>query len=484
MKKLYALISVLSLVCIGVVNAQYSVIHNFNDTAGSFPISSLTYAGGVLYGITGTGGDTPCTCGVIFSINADGTGYKDMHDFGGISLTDGNAPVGKLALAGNRLNGMTGNGMATTGDNDCTTCGMVFSINTDGSGYRKLYNFGDAPVLNCNNGCMPSGSFTLSDSILYGMANGGPTGDGAIFFMDTSGTVYDTLMTFNGTNGSSPTGTLTLSGTRLYGMTSKGGANNLGCIFAINTNGTGFDTLMSFNGINGSKPQGSLTIAGSVLYGMTEYGDTLNSGNIFSIHTDGTGYRDLYDFTNAENPQGDLTLSGNLLYGMTNGGGANGYGSVFSIDTNGNNFSTLFSFCRSSCNDTTGTSPQGDLTLSGNVLYGMTYGGGTDGDGVIFKLDTNSTTEINEISAATGGVNLYPNPNNGSFTISITLPVPVTVVQPQIEIYNVLGKMIYHAGVTTGNAQISLSNAARGMYLYRIVTNDGKPVGIGKFVME
>jgi uncharacterized repeat protein (TIGR03803 family) len=484
MKNIYLLISVSFLLGTGTARAQFSVLHNFNDTAGSFPISSLTYGGGVLYGITGSGGDTPCNCGIIFSINANGTGYKDMHDFGGISDIDGNAPVGKLALAGNRLYGMTGNGMATTGGNDCTTCGMIFSINTDGSGYRKLYNFGDDPVLNCYNGCMPSGSFTLSDSILYGMANGGPTGDGAIFFTDTSGTVYDTLMTFNGTNGSSPSGALTLSGTRLYGMTTLGGANNLGCIFAINTNGSGFDTLMSFNGANGSKPLGSLTISGNVLYGMTEYGDTLNSGNIFSIHTDGTGYRDLHDFTNSENPQGDLTLSGNLLYGMTTGGGANLYGYVFSIDTNGNNFNTIFNFCGSSCNDTTGYAPESGLTLSGNVLYGMTYAGGTHGDGIIFKLDTNTTTSIHEVTATPGGINLYPNPTDGKFTLTLTQPAAIIATQPRLEIYNELGEMVYQSNITTGYSQINLPNPAKGVYLYRMVTMDSIPVGEGKFVVE
>jgi len=469
-----------------VVNAQFNNLHNFNDTAGSFPVSSLTEGGGVFYGITGTGGDTACNCGCIFSINASGSGFKDMHNFLGSAHLDGSSPVGNLALVGNRLYGLTGNGQMTTNGNSCTTCGTMFAINTDGSGYSALYNFGDVPVTDCATGCQPSGSLTYSDTVFYGMANGGPSNDGVIFVMDTGGAWIDTLMSFNGATRSMPTGALTLSGNVLYGMTSKGGSDNQGCVFKINTNGTGFDTLMSFNGPNGSKPIGSLTLSGNVLYGMTEFGGSYASGRIFSINTNGTGYADLFDFndTLGANPVGDLTLAGNVLYGMTDGGGALSYGDIFSINTNGNNFNDLFDFCNSSCNDSTGINPYGDLTLFGNTLYGMAYGGGLYNSGVIFKFDTGTTTSIRQLSAVTGSASVYPNPNNGNLILSLSLPTAVTGTQPQIEIYNVLGELVYHANIATGNSQISLSNPVPGFYLYRIMSYDGKLIGEGKFVVE
>ena len=486
MKKVNLFISVLFILLTAVVNAQFTNLHNFNDTAGSFPISSLTLGGSVFYGITGTGGDTACNCGCIFSINANGTGFNDMHNFLGSAHLDGTYPVGNLALVGNRLYGLTNNGQMTTNGNSCTTCGTMFAINTDGSGYSALYNFGDVPGTNCATGCQPSGSLTYSDTVFYGMAGGGPTDDGVIFVMDTSGAWIDTLMSFNGANGSMPTGALTLSGNVLYGMTSKGGSDNQGSVFKINTNGTGFDTLMSFNGPNGSTPIGSLTLSGNVLYGMTEDGGSYTSGRIFSINTNGTGYADLFDFndTLGASPQGDLTLAGNVLYGMTSSGGALSYGDIFSINTNGANMTDLFDFCLSTCNDTTGTNPEGDLILYGNALYGMDYGGGLYNAGVIFKLDTNSITSINELTIATGAVNLYPNPNNGKLTISLALPTAVTETLPQVEIYNVLGEIVYHANIATGNSQISLSNPVPGFYLYRIVSHDGKLTGEGKFVVE
>ena len=51
-----------------------------------------------------------------------------------------------------------------------------------------------------------------------------------------------------------------------------------------------------------------------------------------------------FDGTNGQYPYGDLTLSGNILYGMTYSGGNDGYGNVFSVHTNGGNFMDLADF--------------------------------------------------------------------------------------------------------------------------------------------
>src|SRR5580692_4753850 len=79
-------------------------------------------------------------------------------------------------------------------------------------------------------------------------------------------------------------------------------------------------------------------------------------------------FTDLLNFyySTSKNPIGSLTLSGNILYGLTTDGGA-GYGTVFSVHTNGSNYKDLLDF-----NVTNGATPEGSLTLSGGVLYGMT----------------------------------------------------------------------------------------------------------------
>jgi uncharacterized repeat protein (TIGR03803 family) len=58
-------------------------------------------------------------------------------------------------------------------------------------------------------------------------------------------------------------------------------------------------------------------------------------GTIFQIGTDGTGYAVLHSFAGGANdgsrPQGDLTLIGSTLYGMTVAGGSSDLGTVFSL---------------------------------------------------------------------------------------------------------------------------------------------------------
>lgn len=467
MKSFYLVISVLFLLGTQTAKAQYVNLHNFNDTAGSFPVATLTLAGNVLYGLTGTGGANNVGC--IFTLNTDGNGFKDLHDFQA-SPTDCDNPWGSLTLVGGQLYGMASNG-GTAGS---TTDGSIFSIDTNGNNYMIRFNFGGLNI-----GFSPYGSLTLSDTVFYGMAGGGPFSEGVIFTIDTAGNRYDTVMTFNGITGASPHGSLTLAGNVLYGMTPDGGANNGGNIFSVHTDGTSYKNMHQFG--SGSTPTGSLALLGGLLYGMTEYGGTNGYGNIFSIDTDGTGYKDRFDFndTLGAYPQGDLTISGNLLYGMTSSGGLNGFGNVFVVDTNGTGFTTLLDF-----NGANGKNPEGDLVLSGGLLYGMAYGGGTDSAGVIFKLDTTTPTAINEIAPVQQGINIYPNPNTGQFRVALNNRAISNGVQLQIKIYDLLGESVYQSYITGANSQIELPNPTKGVYFYRMLTNDGNLAGEGKFVVE
>jgi uncharacterized repeat protein (TIGR03803 family) len=126
---------------------------------------------------------------------------------------------------------------------------------------------GDYSILasfNGANGANPQGGLTLDGSTLYGMTqNGGSSGHGNIFSINTDGTGFQNLLSFNGANGANPYGSLTLSGSTLYGMTPFGGSSgNNGIVFSINTNGTSFQNLFSFDGPNGgySGPTSSLTL--------------------------------------------------------------------------------------------------------------------------------------------------------------------------------------------------------------------------------
>lgn len=91
-----------------------------------------------------------------------------------------------------------------------------------------------------------------------------------------------------------------------------------------------------------------------------------------------------FNGTNGSTPWGDVTLSGKVLYGMTKDGGAHNIGCIFSVDTNGNNYKDLLDF-----DSANGRLPSGDLVLLGNKLFGMPITGGLNFDGCLFSIDTN-----------------------------------------------------------------------------------------------
>jgi uncharacterized repeat protein (TIGR03803 family) len=72
------------------------------------------------------------------------------------------------------------------------------------------------------------------------------------------------------------------------------------------------------------------------------------------------------------------------LYGTTTAGGTNGDGVVFSINTNGTCFTNLYSFAGGG----DGANPYAGLTLSGNTLYGTALYGGTNGTQYFSGLGT------------------------------------------------------------------------------------------------
>jgi len=91
-----------------------------------------------------------------------------------------------------------------------------------------------------------------------------------------------------------------------------------------------------------------------------------------------------------------------------------------------------------------------------------------------------NTTAVIELSASPTKINLFPNPNNGSFTLESSN----LTGHSSIEIYNMLGEVVYKSTITQSTSQISLNNSIAGVYLYRIISEKGNLVGTGKFVVE
>ena len=253
-------------------------------------------------------------------------------------------------------------------------------------------------------GSLPQGSLVLSNGKLYGATReGGAQGAGAIFSIKTDGTGKTTLHSFSGgADGAGPLGGLFVSGSTLYGMTNGGGNFTRGTIFKINTDGTNKTALYHFGATanDGISPVGELVSDGSALYGFTNQGGTHGDGTVFKININGTGMTTLHSFNciiaaaDGCHPQTQmrLILSGNKLYGMTQGGGSQHGGSIFTINTDGTGMTTLYSFVDPNMHGgVDGAHTHGSLILSSGRLYGMTSNGGTSGFGTVFSVKTDGT---------------------------------------------------------------------------------------------
>jgi uncharacterized repeat protein (TIGR03803 family) len=451
---------------------QYTVILNSNcnglSSSGNL-YGTPTLIGHKLYAMQELAGGG--NYGSIFSVNTNGTGYNTVVAFNG---TDGAFPTGNsVTLSGALLYGMTTYG----GPNP--SYGNIFSVDTDGTGFTNLHYFNDT------NGGTPTGSLIVSGNTLFGMTKEGGEStnpsvkfqDGCIFSIKTNGNGYKVIHYFNDTNGAYPYGTLILSGGVLYGMTEGGGSGGQGVIFSIDTNGSNYTILHAFLGASdGQIPQGNLVIStsGRILYGQT-------ATNCFSIHIDGSSYTTFGP--GSVNP-GSLLLSSGYLYGMTQTGGANNQGTIFSIDTNGNGYLDIHDFEQNAV-DSLGENPQqSSLIISGSILYGMAYGGGFYQNGVVFSCVRDSLSGINELPSAINYLKIFPNPSSGLFTLQLT-DGNLTGNNNTVQIYNTLGEIVSIQKLqNTGDKNIDLSMQPNGVYFCRVFSEDGTLIGQGKLVLQ
>ncbi|MCG2811111.1 MAG: hypothetical protein L6428_06610, partial [Candidatus Aminicenantes bacterium] len=411
----------------------FSLLHEFDYNDGAWPQGSLLLSGTTLYGMTYYGGDSGS--GTIFKIGTAGTGFTLLHGFAR-GADDGANPYGSLIISDSTLYGMTYYG----GDSDF---GTIFKIGTAGSGFSLLHEFAG---VSGSEGSFLRSTPVLSGTTLYGMTSaGGGIDRGTLFKVETNGSGYTLLHEFVGgaADGAIPYyGSLVLSGTTLYGMTLYGGDSNFGTIFKIETNGSGFTLLHEFVGgaDDGRNPYGSLLLSGTTLYGMTYRGGDSNFGTIFKIEIDGNGFTLLHEFAggaaDGANPYGSLIISSTTLYGMTFRGGDSNFGTIFKMGTAGSGFTLLHEFAGGAAD---GANPYGSLIISDSILYGMTSKGGDSDKGTVFKIGTTGSdfTLLHEFSlgAADGSVPY------GNLLISDTTLFGMTSQGPGSDIYGTIFKI-------------------------------------------
>jgi uncharacterized repeat protein (TIGR03803 family) len=251
------------------------------------------------------------------------------------------------------------------------------------------------------------------DGSLYGAAASGGTNGAGTIFKCTPGGGFTVVHTFTananpyGTNadGAYPEGGLVQdTDGNFYGTTTGGGAyGNYGTVFKMTAGGI-LTTLHSFNYSDGENSGTALTPAGGgTFYGVIPLGGANSSGSIFRVNTNGT-FQSLHDFalrspnaasvyTNFDGaePYGTLLSGGDgYFYGTTEIGGTNGNGTVFRFNTNNGAFDVLHTFgAVNGLTNADGINPLAGLTLFSNgVFWGTATFGGTNGNGTIFQITT------------------------------------------------------------------------------------------------
>jgi uncharacterized repeat protein (TIGR03803 family) len=245
----------------------FSVLYSFAGTNGQAPSSGLTLFSNVLYGTT-TGGGTNQS-GTVFRMDLAGSSFAKIYDFTNDADTYGGLVVSSNALYGLARYGETGNG-------------YVYRIGLSG-GFSHVFDFDGT------NASRPYSTPTLFGNTLFGLSfQGGSDGGGNVFRVDTDGQHYTNLFSFPRGGGANITGAnpvdlagLLFSGNVLYGTTSVSGSGGQGTVFQLNTDGSGFKVLHSFQYSDGAEPE-SLALSAGTLYGMSQ-GTSVGDGGVYAL---------------------------------------------------------------------------------------------------------------------------------------------------------------------------------------------------------
>ena len=201
--------------------------------------------------------------------------------------------------------------------------------------------------------------------------------------------------------GSRPFGRLVQSGPDLFGLT--GFLDGFGRLYKFDPATSSLTTLHAFTGgTDGEYPNFLALRPGGRLYGTASYGGKYGYGTLFEFRA-GHLYvvhafcsQAMSNCTDGANPASFTFDTAGNLYGVTYGGGANGDGEVYEISATGK-FSILYSFCpRGDCR--AGAGPAGIVVGKDGYLYVTTSSGGEDhGNGVggtILKLTKSGTPTV------------------------------------------------------------------------------------------
>ena len=261
--------------------------------------------------------------------------------------------------------------------------GVLYSMNTDGTNYQVLYSFQNSP-----DGGEPYGRMIPGPGgKLYGAAAiGGALGFGALYSWDTVAQVYSKLVDLDSVHGATVEGDLVYYNGKFYGLGVSGGVYNYGTIFSYDPVAGTLTDVYDFSAPMGARPSGTITVYNNVFYFQSTVGAAYGTGSIMSFDPATGTAVDIYDFgpDNAGGPaMAQFAVYNGLLYGTSNQGVPGTLGCIFSLDPRTGAFKDLYNFDSYYW----GQYPE-QLAVYKGVLYGTALYGGESGlGGTLYSFD-------------------------------------------------------------------------------------------------
>ncbi len=494
--------------------SDFTELLSFNGNNGQWPEgNSLVISRNKLFGMTYNGGPynhhSNSSYGVIFTIDTTGNNYADLLNF---DDTNGRNPMGDLTVSGSKLFGTALGG--------AHGLGIIFSLDSNGANFKDIFDFNDT------NGSGSLGALTLASGILYGTTPaGGINGGGTIFSIDTNGSNFQNLWNFTSDTAINafnyPCGFLTLNGGILFGQAGSGGIC-WGGVYSLSLCQNSFTEPICIATID------TATNKAEVIWGRTNspsqggygfyniYKDTtagyafIHSQplNVFSEYLDMNSNPSIgpvsYELSTTDScGESALSLPHTTIY-LTTTAGVNSFilnwtpyvgftPSIYRIFRGPalNAMVQIDSVSSSTLTYTDSFPPVGSfyaveaVNPSGACIPTTSIRGHRASSAMLSGSFSNgfntAILSVQHIDNPISNLNIYPNPNNGEFTLEWSMVSGQSSVR--ISIYDELGQMVYdkslsnyQPSVNSHQLKLNLESLASGIYTLRMQTNSGSTV--------
>jgi hypothetical protein len=341
---------------------------NLVDFTALFPGKLLEGSDGMLYGSLGQADLMSVAGASIYRINLDGSGFTTIFDFGSI----GSSNPARQMIEGpdGYLYGTTSPGAAN---------GLIYKVKKDGSDFAVLKDFSS------KEGYAPSqGVILATDGFLYGFTTlGAGFGKGAFYRLRPDGSDFELVKDLESDFASITSAPVQATDGNFYATSMLANVNGL--IYKATPSGAYSAINVFTEAID--HPYQLLYTKSNEIYGINQGGGVEGLGGIFKLERDGSkGLSVVYEngLTNQAIFSNNLAEDNDGNFFSAVGGPGHSIGKLAADHS----FKTIYDFPDNTFTWTT----MGTLFFaSDEFLYGITAGGGTYGNGTLYRLRTDGS---------------------------------------------------------------------------------------------